>query len=186
MEEKENNNQTNENSGNGCAIALLVIFLIIFIPVMIAIFSSNTETSNKEKHIQQLTEEGKEKTSDEVINEIVKIFKDRNEGKLKEYLAESFNYIDNERYESKYTSDFWKDLKYLVEDSCETERRGDIHQDEMVNYWVYWNVVEENKKRGINRAESTYCLQKITITLRKVVKDNEITYEIEKIILTDN
>ena len=64
------------------------------------------------------------------------------------------------------------------------ERENSI--EDKATYRIYWNVVEENKKNGIDKDSEYYCLQKITIILKRIVKEDIITYDIEKIILTDN
>lgn len=76
---------------------------------------------------------------------------------------------------------FWNDLQYIVEDKCAWERRGNSTEDGRT-YIIYWNTNEGI----IDKSDSLYCLQKITIMLKKVVKEDIITYNIEKIILTDN
>lgn len=184
MEDKQKEIQINRNSGIGCSIVLFIVFLIIFIPILIGLISNNIETSNQAKHEAKLIEDGKTKTHNQVINEIVERLKNKDEGKLKEYLADDFIYYDNDNIEHKYISNFCEDLN-IYTTSCEIERRGDISANDWATYRIYWNIVEENKKNGIDKTNQYYCLQTITIMLRKVVKENEITYEIEKIILKD-
>ena len=180
----ENEKTEKQNNGTGCLIVFFVIFLLIFVPILIGVISNNIENSNKVKHEQRLIEDGKIKTHNEVINEILEILKSRNETKLKEYLADDFTYYDNNNIEHKYLSSFFEDLK-IFHLNYEIEQRGnDIKNQE--TYRIYWNVIEENKKRGIKKQEQYYCLQKITIILERAVKADEITYEIKKIILTDN
>lgn len=180
MKEKQEQFQSNKSNGSGCAIVLFVVFLIIFLPILIWLISNNIENSNKLKHEQQLIQEGKVKSDNEVINEIVNVLKYRDENKLKEYLSENIIYYDN-NIEYKYLSNsFWYDLKYLVKDEYDIEKRGnDIKNQE--TYRIYWNVVEQNKSLG--RTNEYYCLQTITIVLNRIVKKDIITYEIEKIIL---
>lgn len=182
MKENKNQIKTNENSGNGCAIALLIVFLIIFVPILISLVSNHIEISNKSKYETKLIEEGKTKTHSEVINEIIETLKNKNEAQLKAFLSEDFTYYDNNNIQHKYISSFLEDLKTLSS-SYDIEQRGnDIKNQE--TYRIYWNVVEQNKSLG--RTNQYYCLQKVTAVLNRVVKDNIITYEIEKIILTDN
>lgn len=173
----------NEKSTSGCLIVFFVVFLLIFLPILIGLISNNSNTSNQAKHEAKLIEEGKTKTDNEVINEIAEILKNKNEEKLKEYLSENFMYSDNDRNQSKYIHDFISDLNYLIEDNYDIEKRGNDLKDEET-YRIYWNVVEQNKNLG--RTNQYYCLQKITIILKRVIKQDIITYEIEKIILTDN
>lgn len=181
MEEKEQN----KNQGTGCIIAFFIVFAIIVIPMMISMISSSVKDVRETNHKSQLISEGKEKNSNEVINEIIEILKNEDESKLKEYLTDNFLYYDNNNISSKYTSSFFRDLKILYS-TYEIERRGDTSSNDWATYRIYWNVVEENKKNGVNRAEIGYCLQTITIMLKKVVKQDSITYEIEKIILKNN
>ena len=59
-----------------------------------------------------------------------------------------------------------------------------INYIEEINKKNYNLKIEENTEDELSNL--TNELYKITIMLKKVVKENEITYEIEKIILTDN
>lgn len=176
--------QGNKNNGNGCAIILFIVFLIIFVPILIGLISNNIKSSNKLKLEQQLIQEGKVKSDNEVINEIVDILKNRDENKLKGYLSKNITYYDNNNMEYKYlSSSFWSNLKYLIKDEYDIEKReNDIKDQE--TYRIYWNVVEQNKSLG--RTNQYYCLQTITIVLNRIVKKDIITYEIEKIILKNN
>lgn len=178
--EKENKKNT-----NGGLIFLLIFLLIIFVPILVWLTSDNIKNANQVKHEEKLIEEGKIKTSNEVINEIIEILKNKDENKLKEYLSENFIYSDNDRSQSKYIHDFINDLTYLIKDNYEIEKRGNNLEDKET-YRIYWNVVEENKKKEIDKTSKYYCLQKITIILKRVIKQDIITYEIEKIILTSN
>lgn len=180
-EEHKNNSNT---TGTGCLIGVLILALIIFTPMIISPIIQQIEISNNEKHVASLIEQGKVKGHDEVINEVIELLKNRDENKLKAYLANDFKYYDDNSRESVYIHGFLNDLKLLTS-SYEIEKRGNSIPDKET-YVIYWDIVEANKDRGINRAEREYCLQKITIMLRKVVKENIITYEVEKIILTDN
>lgn len=161
-------------------IAFIFIILSIIMYIGYNITSTSTQ-SNQEKQI---------KTSDEVLNEIIEILKNNRsvgydaENILESYLSDDFNYISPTNYNSKFVSGFLSDVKICFS-SYETEKRGDIYQDDTVTYRIYWNIVEENKARGVNKAERGYCLQTINIYLKKVTKENLITYEIERIILNN-
>lgn len=174
----------NEKSTSGCLIVFFMVFLLIFLPILIGLLSKDIKVSNQEKHEAKLIEEGKTKPHNEVINEIAEILKNKDKEKIKDYLAIDYTYYDNNNIEHKYISSFFNDLTIYTTD-YEIEERGNDLKDEET-YRIYWNVVEDNKKKGIDKTSQYYCLQKITIMLKKVVKENEITYEIEKIILTDN
>lgn len=180
----EDKSTENENKGKGCIIGVLVLVAIIFIPMIIVPIIQQIEMSNNEKHISSLIEQGKVKSPEEVINELIEIFKNKDENKLKTYLTKEFIYTDNNRNKSTYLHGLLNDIKLLTS-SYEIEKRGNSIPDKET-YRIYWDIIEENKDRGTNKAERTYCLQKITILLKKVVKENMITYEVEKIILTDN
>ena len=174
----------NNKKGNGCIIVFFIIFLIIFVPLLIKLVSNNIEDSNKAKHEATLIEEGKVKSASDVINDIMEILKSKDEAKLEEYLSEDFVYLDNDRNQSKYINSFIDDLT-IYSTSYEIERRGNDIKDKET-YRVYWNVVEKNRDNGIDKTSQYYCLQQITIMLVRVVKEDIITYDIEKIILTDN
>lgn len=178
---EENKNNTNEK---GCLIGVLILVAIIFMPMIINPIIQQIEMSNNEKHIASLIKEGKVKSSEEVINELIEIFKNKDENKLKTYLAKDFIYTYNNGNKSTYLYGLLNDIKLLTS-SYEIEKRENSIPDEET-YRIYWDIVEANKDRGTNKEERTYCLQKITIILKKVVKENMITYEVEKIILTDN
>lgn len=175
MTEKEN-----KNGGIGCAIAFLVLVAIIFVPIIISSINSLEET----KHESKLIKEGKIKTSDEVIDEIIETLKNKDETQLKGFLSNDFTYYDNNNTEHKYISSFLEDLK-ILSSSYDIEKRGNSIQDEET-YRIYWNTVEQNIKNGIKRGERGYCIQTITIVLKRATKQDVITYEIEKIILKDN
>lgn len=170
---------------NGYLIVFFIVSLLIVLPILIVLISNNINTSNQAKHEEKLIEEGKTKTHNEVINEIVEVLKNKDKEKIKDYLANDYTYYDNDNIEHKYISSFLDDLTIYTA-NYEIERRGETNLDEFATYRIYWNIVEENKKKGIDKTSQYYCLQKITIMLKKVVKENEITYEIERIILTDN
>lgn len=174
----------NNKKGNGCIIAFFIIFLIIFIPLLVQLISNNIENSNKAKHETALIEEGKVKSASDVMDEIMEILKSKDEVKLEGYLSENFTYFDNDGNNSKYINSFIDDLA-IYSTSYEIERRGNDIKDKET-YRVYWNVVEKNRDNGIDKTSQYYCLQKITIMLTRVVKEDIITYDIEKIILTDN
>ena len=139
------------------------------------------ERSNKTKHEEKLINEGKVKDSNEVINEIAEILKNNDENRLNKYLSEDFLYYYSNK-ESKYLSSFFRDLK-ILSSSYDIEERGNS-MNEQKTYRIYWNIVKGNEHLG--RTDQYYCLQKITIILKKAVKEDIITYEIEKISLTDN
>lgn len=178
MEEKEK-----ENQGMGCIIAVFIILGFIFVPIVIGMISDTIKDSKETKHVASLVEAGKTKSSEDIINEIIEKLKNKENRNLISYLAEECIYYDNDNYEHKYISSFYDDLQ-ILSSSYDIERRGDTSIDDRVTYRIYWNVVEKNKDLG--RTSQYYCLQKITIMLKKVVKKDIITYEVEKIILTDN
>lgn len=178
----EESKQTNKSNGTGCAIVFFIIFLLIFVPILIGLISNNMQVSNQAKHEKNLLEQGKTKSHNDVINEIIETLKNKNEAELKEFLSKDFLYYDNNNIEHKYISSFLEDLK-ILSSSYDIEQRGNDIKDQET-YRIYWNVVEQNKSLG--RANQYYCLQKVTVILNRVVKDDIITYEIEKIILTDN
>lgn len=169
----------------GYLIIFLIIFLLIFLPILVGLISNNINASNQAKHEAKLIEEGKTKTHNEVINEIIELLKNKDNENLREYISNDFVYYDNDNIAHRYISDFLQDLK-ILSSTYEIERRGDTNLNDLATYRIYWNIVEENKKRGIDKTNSYYCLQKITIMLKRVVKEDIITYEIQKIVLNNN
>ncbi len=156
---------------------VLIVILIIFI---VDLSNSKKELDTAELEYN-LIQEGKVKSSDNVINEIVAILKNRDEEKLTNYLTEDFSYINNSRYESKYINEFWNDLQYLVDSNYDIEKRENSIETEET-YFIYWNT----NNLVTDRTDNLYCLQKIRIYLRKLIEQNHITYKIYRIILTDN
>ena len=175
--------EANKNEGIGCLIGILILAAIIFVPLIIGTISSSLESSKTKAHEQQLIKEGKVKDASEVINEIIGILKNKDEIQLKGFLSKDFTYYDNNNTEHKYSS-FLEDLK-ILSSSYDIEKRGNSIQDEET-YRIYWNTVEQNIKNGIKKGERGYCIQTITIILKRATKQDAITYEIEKIILKDN
>ncbi len=176
MENKEDQIPINKNNGTGCAIVLFIIFLIIFIPMLIGSIGN----LNKTKHETKLIEEGKTKNHNEVMNEIIEVLKNRKEEDLKKYLTDDFVYMNNNGYESKYISGFWNDLKYFTGKYYLEKRENSIKDEE--TYWIYWDIPEELTYEQY----SQYSLQRIFVYLKRTVKENVITYKINKIILRDN
>lgn len=173
MEEKKQDNKVVWIVG----AVMLILIILAFVPGLV----ENKQNLDILKQEEQLIKEGKVKTHDEVINEIIEILKERKQEKLEEYLADEFTYVDNDRNNSKYSSSLWTDLKYLVEDNYDIEKRANDTKNQET-YRIYWNINKLVKER----TDRLYCLQKITISLKRVVKQDIVTYEIEKIMLTDN
>lgn len=178
MEEKKENEKKNE--GLGCVITLAIVFAIIIALIAVSSLSDAIKSSNEAKHRLSLVQEGKTISSGTIMNEIAEILKNRQEDNLKEYLADNFKYIDNDRCESKNIDGFWKDIKYFVTDYDIEKRENSIKDEE--TYRIYWNTNNLVKER----ADRLYCSQKIIVILKEVVKNDMITYEIEEIMLTDN
>lgn len=172
MEEKKNNKVIWITGA-----IILIVILVILTPDLL----DSKKELDTAKLEYNLIQEGKTTSSNEIINEIIEILKNRDEENLKNYLTEDFSYINDDRYESKYVSELWNNLKYLVENSYEVEKRGNSIKDEET-YIIYWNTNKTVKER----TDRLYCLQKISIYLRKIVKQDEVTYQIYKIMLTDN
>jgi len=170
----------NKNSRICYCVIILILVAIIFIPII----SNSIKEYKTQKHIEQLIANGKVKKPEEVLNEIIEALKGKNEKQIEEYIADEFKYYNRNNSESISISSLLMDLQVLAS-SYEIERRGNINKDEYITYYIYWNVVEQNKNSGVNKAEQYYCLQKIHIYLKKIVKEDIITYEIEKIRLLD-
>lgn len=173
----ENDNRENKNFIIIIGIVLIVIILIIFLPGIIK-EQKKLETSKLE---YKLLQEGKTINSDEIIKEIVEILKDRDEEKLKEYLSSDFKYWNNNNIESKYIYNFWSDLKFYTGKHY-IEERGDTLNQENKTFWIYWDIPEQLEYKQY----SQYSLQKICIYMRRIVKEDIITYEITQMILKNN
>lgn len=178
-EEKQKSPKSNYT---GCLIAFFIMLIIIFIIIAIGMTSTTSKEQDEINHENELISQGKTKNASEIIEEVAELLKNRDMIKFNEYLSDNFIYLGKNNYESKTIDKLFTDLQYLSS-SYDIEERGNDLEDKET-YRIYWNVVEQNKNLG--RTNQYYCLQKITITLKKVVKEDVITYEIEKIILTDN
>lgn len=173
--------QKSKKEGLGCYIALLILVIIIFAPVIINLISNSIKNSIEVKHEEKLIEEGKTKTDSEVINEIIEIFENRDKEKINQYLSEDFIYYNNDNIKSEFISGFWSDLNYYT-GKYYIEPRGDTSNQENKTFCIYWDIPEQIEYKQY----SQYSLQKICIYMKRIVKEDIITYEIEKIILTNN
>ena len=154
-----------------------IIIVLIFIPYLI----DSKKSLEATKQETNLIKEEKIIYDSTIIEEVASIFKSRNQNELKRYLAEDFEYIGNNRNTSKHIGNFWSDLKYLVENNYNIEKRDNSIKDEET-YFIYWNTNDIVKEK----TDRLYCLQKISIYLRKTVETDKITYKIYKIMLTNN
>lgn len=173
--------KTNTSNVNGGLIVFFIIFLLILVTILIGALSNNIETSNKDKHEMKLIEEGKVETADTVINQIIEILKNRDKEKINQYLSNGFIYYDNDNIKSKFISEFWNDLKYYTGKHY-IEQRGDTSNEEGKTFWIYWDIPEQIEYKQY----ADYSLQKICIYMKRVVKEDSITYEINQIILKNN
>lgn len=175
MEDKEvkNNDKT-------FIIISVIIMAVIFIPIIIGLISSSASESREFNHETKLIQEGKTESTSEVLDKIMKALKDRKENDFEKLLSKDFIYWDNDNHYSKDIEKFWKDLKKFS-GKYYIEQRGNSIKDHET-YWIYWNIPEK-----VDYSEyKDYYSQRIMIDLRKIVKEDIITYEIEKIILKDN
>lgn len=174
MEGKNNNNKFIWIIG----IIILIIVILIFMPSLL----ESKSKLDKSKLEHNLIEDGKTVSSDEIINELIEILKTKDKNKIEQCLTKDFTYYDNNNIEHKYIHDFFSDLN-ILSSKYDIERRGDTSSSDRATYRIYWNTVEQNIDNGIKRGERGYCLQTITIMLKRVVRQDLITYEVEKIIL---
>lgn len=175
MEEKEV-----KNNDKKFIIISSIIMAVIFIPIIIGLISSSANESREFNHETKLIQEGKTESTSEVLDKIINALKDRKEEEFEKILSKDFTYWNNDNNESKHIKNFWNDLKYYT-GKYYTEKRGNSLKDQET-YWIYWDISEK-----ANYSEyADYCLQRIMIYLKRVVKEDIITYEIEKIILKDN
>ena len=170
------NKDSNKNEGIGCSIILLIIVAVIFIPIIFNTLNEYKEINREQK----LIEEGKIIYPDTIVNEFIEILKNRDEQKLKEHISNDFIYYDDNNNESKFISEFWKDLKYFTGKYYLEKRENSIQGEE--TYWIYWDIPEQITKEQY----SQYSLQRIYVYMKKITKEDIITYQINKIILKDN
>lgn len=177
----EDKSTENENKGKGCIIGVLVLVAIIFVPMIVVPVMQHVEMTNKAKHEASLIEQGKVVSSEEFINEVIEIFKNKDEEKLKGHLAEDFVYYkSNKNKEYKYISYFFDHLTQFTT-SYDIEKKDDAIEGEA--FEIYWNIVEKNKEIGIKKTDKNYCLQKIRVIIKKVIKKDILTYEIGRIVI---
>lgn len=174
--EKENQ----KSNYTGCLIVFFIILVIIFIIIAISMTSNTSEEQQELNHENELISQGKIKNASEVITEVAELLKNRDITKFDEYLSNNFSYIGKDNYESKTADNLFNDLQYLASDYDVEKRENDFEDKE--TYRIYWNT----NKLVTDKTNNLYSLQKITVVLNRVVKEDIITYEIEKIILTDN
>lgn len=174
MEEKKKNND------KMAIIIFSIILVIIFVPIIISSISNSVSESREFNHETKLIQEGKTESTSEVLDRIIKALKDRNEDDFEKLLSKDFSYWDNDNHYSKDIKKFWKDLRKISGKYYMEQRGNSIKEHE--TYWIYWNIPE---KANYNEYTENYQ-QRIMIYLKKVVKEDIITYEIEKIILKDN
>lgn len=147
---------------------ILVIVLMIFLP---GLFESK-KSLDTVKHEYNLIEEGKTVTAREITEEFTKLLSVKNYDEANKYLSNDCKLIDSnntERVKLEYCLE-----KLAVYNSYTIEKRGnDLKNQE--TYRILWNgTTYENTK------------QIITLNLRKKVNKQEITYEIIRVIFTDN
>lgn len=162
-----------ENKSDNKAIwifgaALLIIVLIIFIPGLVKDMKS-LETSKQEYN---LVGEGKSIPVSDIVEDFAKLISQKDYVEASKYLSEDKTLLDSnniERVKLEYCFE-----KLSPHTSHNIEKRGnDLKNEE--TYRIFWNGTKyENTK------------QIITLNLRKKVKSNEVTYEIFKVIFTDN
>lgn len=160
---------------------VFIAFLLVVILTLVSLMSKNIKVSKQEKQEQKLIQEGNVVDSNKFMEELVEILKKRDEEKLKDYLSSDFSYYNNNNTESKYINNFWSDLKFYTGKSY-IEERGDTLNQENKTFWIYWDIPEQLEYKQY----SQYSLQKICIYMRRIVKEDIITYEINQIILKNN
>lgn len=173
--------KTNTSNINGGLIVFFIIFLLILLPILIGALSNNIETSNQAKHESKLIEEDKVESADTIINQITDILKNRDKEQINQYLSDDFIYYNNDNIKSKFISGFWNELKYYTGKHY-IEQRGDTSNEESKTFWIYWDIPEQIEYKQY----ADYSLQKICIYMKRVVKEDSITYEINQIILKNN
>lgn len=160
---------------------VFIAFLLVVILTLVSLMSKNIKVSKQEKQEQKLIQEGNVVDSNKFMEELVEILKKRDKEKLKDYLSSDFSYYNNNNTESKYINNFWSDLKFYTGKSY-IEERGDTLNQENKTFWIYWDIPEQLEYKQY----SQYSLQKICIYMRRIVKEDIITYEINQIILKNN
>lgn len=161
-----------ENNGNGRIIAFVVILgIIIIIPLMISLINSK-KSLDAEKLESKLLREGKVVSAKTVADNFAKELQNNNYSELKKYLSDSYKLIDSENNERANLEYCFEKLNKI--ENYTIEHRGNSIKDEET-YRIMCNGT---------KYENTY--QIITLFMRKKVKKEEITYEIYRVIFTDN
>lgn len=166
--EKDSRSKETRHEGLGCGIVLLILVAIIFVPM---IFNSLSDL-NKTKQEGKLIQEGEIISAGEISKEFAQLISESKYNDATKYLAEDCKLIDsnnNERIKLEYCLE-----KLNVYKSHTIEQRGNDLKDQ-ATYRILWNgTTYENTK------------QIITLNLRKKINKQEITYEIIRVIFTDN
>lgn len=158
-------------------VVIVVIIALICGPMLVDSISEWAETKKE----YELLQEGKVEDSEDVINQIVEILKNEQKNEIESYLGDDFKYYDYNNLESSFVDGMWKDLQPLT-GNYDIERRGDTTSDDMATYRVYWNVED----LSLSRDDLNYCSQILTIILKRVIRQDKLTYEISSIMLTNN
>ncbi len=147
---------------------LIVAFFVIFSLTSII---PAVQDLNKSKLEYRLIKEGKTTYANEIVEQVVENLKNNEIEEIKKYLSTDckFFIVGNEKYSLETCL---KDLEAY--ETHRIEKRGNDLKD-IETYRIYWN--------GWNIEDAS---QIITINLEREVNKEEITYEIEKIIFTDN
>lgn len=158
-------------------IVIVVIIVLICGPMLVDSISEWAETKKE----YELLQEGKVEDSEDVIKQIVEILKNEQKNEIESYLSDDFKYYDYNNLESCFVDGMWRDLQPLTS-NYDIERRGDTSSDDMATYRVYWNVED----LSLSRDDLNYCSQILTIILQRVISQDNLTYEISSIMLTNN
>lgn len=162
-----------ENKSNNKAIwifgaVLLILVLIIFIPGLVKDMKS-LETSKQEYN---LINESKTISAKDITEQFATLLSNERYEEANQYLSEDCEMFDSKNHKRVKLEYCLEDLRNYISYTIE-KRSNDLKNEE--TYRILWNGTKyENTK------------QIITLNLRKKVKSDEVTYEIFRVIFTDN
>lgn len=164
MEEKENNNKIVWISG----AIILIIILIIFVPGLI----ENKKNLDTSRHAYELIKEGKTISSSEITEQFATLLSNKRYDEASKYLSKDCEFYDSDNHKRVK-------LEYCLEelDECSsyrTEKRGNELKDQET-YRILWNGTSYENTNQI-----------VTLFLRKKIESDQVTYEIFRVIFTDN
>lgn len=147
---------------------IFIILLLIFVPYLI----DSKKSLDTTKLEYNLIQEGKTVSAKDISEQFAMLLSEKKYDEASTYLSEECKLIDSNNRERVKLEYCLEELN--IHSSHTIEKRGNDLKDQET-YRILWNGTSyENTK------------QIITLFLRKKVKSDKVTYEIFRVIFTDN